>query len=200
LSQPALDFFYEFASPYSYLSAVRIDALAEARGVDVRWRPFLLGPIFRDQGWNTSPFNIYPAKGRYMWRDVGRRSAARGLPFVKPDPFPQNGLLAARCVVAAPQVDRPTATCAIFQAGFGEGGRISDPDVLRPALDAAGLDGSALLALAAGDAARAALRTNTDSAVALGIFGAPSFVTRDGEVFWGDDRIDDALDWACEHG
>lgn len=199
MSQPVLDFFYEFASPYSYLSAVRIDALAEALEVEVRWRPFLLGPIFRDQGWGTSPFNIYPAKGRYMWRDVGRRSAARGLPFLRPDPFPQNGLLAARCVLAAPRADRATATRAIFHAGFGEGGRIADPDVLRPALDAAGLDGAALLAVAAGDAAKAELRANTDAAVAHGIFGAPSFVAADGEMFWGDDRMDEALQWAGAH-
>lgn len=194
-----IDFFYEFASPYSYLSATRIDAMAEARGIAVRWRPFLLGPIFSRQGWNTSPFNIYPAKGRYMWRDVGRLATARGLPMVQPDPFPQNGLLAARCVLAAGPSAHATATRAIFHVGFGEGGQISDPEVLRPTLDAAGLDGTALLAAAGGDPAKLALKANTNAAIEHGIFGAPSFLTPDGEMFWGDDRIDDALGWTQEH-
>ena len=90
-----LSFWYEFASPYAYLSAHRIADVAEAHGVTLRWRPFLLGPIFQAQGWPDSPFNIYPAKGRYMWRDMERLSERRGLRFKRPDPFPQNGLKAA---------------------------------------------------------------------------------------------------------
>ena len=79
-----LDFWFEFASTYSYPAAMRIDALAEACRVTVRWRPFLLGPIFKDQGWTTSPFNVYPAKGRYMWRDLARICDDLGLPFAQP--------------------------------------------------------------------------------------------------------------------
>ena len=75
----AIDFFYEFASTYSYITAMRIAPLAEAAGVTVRWRPFLLGPIFKAQGWETSPFNLYPAKGRYMVRDCERQCAALGI-------------------------------------------------------------------------------------------------------------------------
>ena len=75
-----LDFFYEFASTYSYIAALRIAPLAESAGVTVRWRPFLLGPIFKAQGWDTSPFNLYPAKGRYMWRDLGRLCIDLSLP------------------------------------------------------------------------------------------------------------------------
>ncbi len=73
-NRPVLDFWYEFASPYSCLSALRIEKLAEDAGVTLRWRPFLLGPIFAAQGWNTSPFALYPSKGRYMWRDTARRA------------------------------------------------------------------------------------------------------------------------------
>ena len=91
-----LEFWYEFASTYSYLSAMRIEEMAREAGVEVQWRPFLLGPIFVAQGWTTSPFSIYAAKGRNMWRDMERLTAARGLGFRKPDPFPQNGLHAAR--------------------------------------------------------------------------------------------------------
>jgi 2-hydroxychromene-2-carboxylate isomerase len=74
-----LDFWFEFASTYSYLAAMRIGPLAESAKVEVRWRPFLLGPIFKAQGWDNSPFNIYPAKGRYMWRDMERLASAQGL-------------------------------------------------------------------------------------------------------------------------
>ena len=86
-----LQFWYEFASTYSYLAVMRIDALASAEGIAVRWRPFLLGPIFAAQKWNDSPFNIYPAKGRYMWRDLELRTRAIGVPFVRPDGFPRKG-------------------------------------------------------------------------------------------------------------
>ena len=94
--RPVLEFWYEFASTYSYLSAMRIDALAAAAGVAVAWKPFLLGPIFKAQGWDTSPFNLYPAKGRYMVRDLERLAADRGLAFVLPAVFPQNSLRATR--------------------------------------------------------------------------------------------------------
>ena len=97
---PALDFFYEFASTYSYIAAMRIAPLAKAPGVTVRWRPFLLGPIFKAQGWDTSPFNLYPAKGRYMVRDCERQCAALGLAFRLPEPFPQSTLMAARVASA----------------------------------------------------------------------------------------------------
>src|SRR3954452_20275619 len=98
---PALDFFYEFASTYSYIAAKRIARLAQVAGVTVHWRPFLLGPIFKTNGWDTSPFNLYPAKGRYMVRDCERQAAALGLTFRLPDPFPQNTLLAARVALVA---------------------------------------------------------------------------------------------------
>ena len=89
--KPTLVFWYEFASTYSYLSAMRIEAEAERAGVAIEWRPFLLGPIFKAQGWTTSPFNIYPAKGRYMVRDIERLAAARGLqPSAAPPSVPNS--------------------------------------------------------------------------------------------------------------
>ena len=104
----ALDFWFDFASTYSYPAAVRIGALAARADVRVRFRPFLLGPIFKAQGWTTSPFNLYPEKGRYMWRDLERLCADLDVPFRRPDPFPQNSLLAARVALvgARPELGR----------------------------------------------------------------------------------------------
>lgn len=92
----AFHFWFDFASTYSYVTAMRISPLAETSGLTVRWRPFLLGPIFKAQGWDNSPFNLYPVKGRYMWRDLARICDTLDLPFVQPSPFPQNSVTTAR--------------------------------------------------------------------------------------------------------
>ncbi|KIC24532.1 MULTISPECIES: 2-hydroxychromene-2-carboxylate isomerase [unclassified Leisingera] len=191
-----ITFWFEFASTYSYLSVMRIGELAAARGVAVTWKPFLLGPIFAAQGWDTSPFNIYPAKGRYMWRDMERICAARGLPFSRPAVFPQNGLMAARLALAAAEQDRiEPFTTAAFQAQFGTGKDIADETVLQRCLSTAGLDRSLMQRAQAPDI-KSALRTKTDEAIAAGIFGAPSF-TSGAELFWGDDRLEQALEHAA---
>jgi len=85
MSAPSLEFWFEFASTYSHVAAQRIEAAARNAGVSVVWRPFLLGPIFHSQGWNDSPFNIYPAKGVYMWKDLERQCAKHAVPFRFPD-------------------------------------------------------------------------------------------------------------------
>src|SRR5947199_646063 len=128
---PALDFFYEFASSYSYIAAMRIAPLAKAAGVAVRWRPFLLGPIFKAQGWDTSPFNLYPAKGRYMVRDCERLCAELGLTFRLPEPFPQSSLLAARAALAALEHGcGEEFSRAVYRAQFAEGRAIAEPAVM----------------------------------------------------------------------
>ena len=194
-----IEFWFDPASTYAYLSAMRIEDLAAAAGIEVVWRPFLLGPIFAAQGWNTSPFNIYPAKGRYMARDLERCAADRGLPpFKVPDPFPSYSLHAARLAMAG--ADRgwvgPFAR-ALFTAQFADGADIADEAVLRRALAAAEVtNADTVLASAVSPENKAALRAQTETAQALGIFGAPTFVTTGGEIFWGDDRLEQALSWA----
>jgi 2-hydroxychromene-2-carboxylate isomerase len=190
-------FWYEFASTYSYLSAMRIEAEARRAEIEVAWRPFLLGPIFKSQGWTTSPFNLYPVKGRYMVRDISRIAASRGLPFQMPATFPANGLKAARLAIAAQEFGAQAAfTRAVYQAAFGRGQDISSDEILSECLTASGLDPETLWALSTDETVKAALKRNTEEAQALGIFGAPSFTTRDGELFWGDDRLEQGLDWA----
>ncbi len=194
---PKLDFWYEFASTYSYLTVMRIEALAREAGVALAWRPFLLGPIFQEQGWDTSPFNIYPAKGRHMVRDMERLTAARGLPFKMPHPFPQNGLPAARlAVIGAAEGWGPAFSKAVFAAEFGAGAQIADTQVLAACLKQAGADPAAELPRIEEAGIKALLRVQTEEAKAQGVFGAPSFVCADGELFWGDDRLEQALDWA----
>ena len=192
-----LDFWFEFASTYSYPAAVRIAEHAQARGVKLRWRVFLLGPIFKTQGWDNSPFNLYPAKGRYMWRDLERICTALRLPFVQPKVFPQNTLLAARTALVALKQDWGEDYCrSLYRAEFGEGRDIGKPENVAAVLTALGQDADAVMAEAQSDAIKAALRAQTAEAQRLGIFGAPSFTTADGELFWGNDRLEAALEWA----
>ncbi|WP_045834704.1 2-hydroxychromene-2-carboxylate isomerase [Hyphomicrobium sp. 99] len=195
--KPTVVFWYEFASTYSYLSAMRVEEMAAKADVAIDWKPFLLGPIFKSQGWDTSPFNIYPAKGRYMQRDIARTAAARGIPFQMPASFPANGLKAARLAIAARGQGADAAfTRAVFSAAFGKGLDISDDAVLADCLTTAGLEADDVRRLSGDQAVKSELRANTEEAQALGIFGAPSFSTPDGELFWGDDRLEQALEWA----
>jgi 2-hydroxychromene-2-carboxylate isomerase len=193
---PKVEFWYEFASTYSYLAAMRIEAAAAAAGVAVEWKPFLLGPIFHAQGWDNSPFNIYPTKGRYMVRDMERLAAERGLRFALPKPFPQNSLLAARlALVGAEEGWIAPFTRAVFTAEFADGAQIADRSVLASSLDGLRLDSQRLLSRTEQPEIKDRLKRQTADAQELGIFGAPSFVCG-GELFWGDDRLEQALAWA----
>jgi 2-hydroxychromene-2-carboxylate isomerase len=191
-----LQFWFEFASTYSYPAAMRIEARAKAAGVDVDWRPFLLGPIFQAQGWNDSPFNIYPVKGRYMWRDLDRVCAKEGIPWRQPSRFPRPSLIGARVAcVGAREPWGPEFVRALYRANFVDDRETGDAAVIAEILRRIGVDSEATLTRAQDGEAKARLRANTDDAVRLGIFGAPSFVVGD-ELFWGNDRLDDALAWA----
>jgi 2-hydroxychromene-2-carboxylate isomerase len=196
-----VDFWFDFASTYSYPAMMRIGPAAQAAGVEVRLRPFLLGPIFKAQGWATSPFSIYPAKGANMWRDLERLCGDLGIPFRHPEPFPQNSLLAARLALAglADGWGEEFAR-AVFRAEFGDGRCIEDAAVLGEILAGLRVDPQAAIAAAQSDTVKARLRAETEAAEALGIFGAPSFVTADNELFWGNDRLERALRWARNGG
>ena len=201
MSPPALDFWFDFASTYSYPSAMRIAPLAQTAGVAVRFRPFLLGPIFKAQGWETSPFNLYAVKGQYMWRDLERLCADLSLPFRKPNPFPQHSLLAARVALVGLEAGWGEDFCrAVFRAEFAEGRRIDDPAVVADAIRSVKAEARPALERAQSDEIKARLRAQTDAAIALGIFGAPSFITAGKELFWGNDRLEQALAWAKRIG
>jgi 2-hydroxychromene-2-carboxylate isomerase len=193
-----VEIWFEFASTYSYLTVSRAEKLLRHAGIELVWRPFLLGPIFRDRGMNTSPFVVDPVKGRYMWRDMARRCKKYGLPFMRPNTFPMNGLKAARIMTAA--LDQPWCGAfarSVFTAQFGRGDDISDDFVLGNALDTCGVPQKLWLNRAQLPETKDALRTATDQARNFGIFGAPCMVVGD-ELFWGDDRLEDAILFACD--
>ena len=191
-----LEIWIEFASTYSYLTVCRAQTLLKSAKVDYVWRPFLLGPIFKARGLETSPFVLDPLKGAYMWRDVERRAAIQALPFERPSVFPANGLTAARIMTAA--LSEPWCedfARAVFEAEFANGEDISDLRILSEALMACGAEPSHWLAVAQSEPTKQKLRACTERAKTLGIFGAPSFVVGE-ELFWGDDRFEDAVNWA----
>lgn len=194
---PRLDFWYDFGSTYSYPAVMRVAGEAEKRGVAIAWRPLLLGPLFQKFGLETSPFRANPVKGAYMWRDLERLCLKHGLPFKQPPEFPQNGLLAARIALILSEEQRPEFTRAVFLYEFGEGGVISDDDAVKAVLAKLGYPVEDTIALAQAPDNKLKLRQETEHAGALQIFGAPTFITEDGEMFWGHDRMEDALDWAA---
>lgn len=180
---------------------MRIQMLAEANSVRLQWRPFLLGPIFKAQGLTTSPFNIHVAKGSYMLRDMRRLADKQGIPFAWPkrsdgsDGFPRHSLLAARVARVGVRSSWCDAfTRATFQAEFGFGADISKAETIINILKQMHLDPTEILTIADSADIKSELRESTDEAISLGIFGSPSF-TVGTELFWGDDRLEAAIEW-----
>jgi 2-hydroxychromene-2-carboxylate isomerase len=191
-----IDFWCELASTYTYLSVCRVEAVAAQSNVSIRWRPFVLHPIFKAVGWQTSPFEIYPAKGRYMWRDMEREAERYGIAFRQPSVFPRNSVPAAR--IALLGVERgwgPRFIRRTMTANFAEDRDISAPETLSEILAELGLDAATTHEEATSPARASALRRATEEAIDLHIFGAPTFLV-DGEMFWGNDRLESALAWA----
>ncbi|MBM3576119.1 MAG: 2-hydroxychromene-2-carboxylate isomerase [Alphaproteobacteria bacterium] len=191
---PKLEFWFEFASTYSYIAAEEIEDKASAAGVEVVWRPFLLGPIFATQGWPDSPFNLYPAKGAYMWRDVERLCQRKGIAWRRPSVFPRNGLLASRIATALDASEKLHAFIrSVYRANFSFDLDISEPSVLKEILRSISLDEEAIFERANDDSVKQLLRARTDEAKSRGVFGAPSFFAKE-ELFWGSDRLEQAID------
>jgi 2-hydroxychromene-2-carboxylate isomerase len=190
-----LEFWFEFASTYSHVAAQRIEAVARAAGVPVIWKPFLLGPIFRKQGWSDSPFNIYPAKGVYMWKDLERQCAKHGVPFRKPSAFPRPSLLATRIGFALDSSPQRVAEFSrrVYLANFHEDVDTTSDDIVRGLLRSMGWpDAEAVLAQATSAETKERLRQRGVEAFERGIFGAPTFLIGN-ELYWGNDRLEDAL-------
>ncbi len=195
---PEIEFWFEFASTYSYLSVMRIEAAAERHGVRVAWRPFLLGPIFRALGMANSPFVLQAEKGAYAWQDMARQCRKYGLRWVQPSRFPRPSVLPLRVALlgaGAPWIG--AFSRQVMELNFVLDQDINDPDRIGPILAQLGLPAAELLAEAQTEPAKARLRAQTEAARARGIFGAPTFFVGPA-MFWGNDRLDDAL--ACAAG
>ncbi|KAB8052361.1 2-hydroxychromene-2-carboxylate isomerase [Janthinobacterium sp. FT14W] len=188
-----LEFWFDFGSNYSYLSAMRIEALAREKKVQVIWKPFLLGVVFKALGWETSPFVLQKIKGDYTWRDMARQCDKYDLPWRQPTAFPRTALLPMRvALVGADQGWIAPFARRMMTMNFADDRDIDKLEAVSEALTGLGLDAGAIVALALTPDNKLRLRRQTEQAQALHLFGAPSFLS-DGELFWGNDRLDDAL-------
>lgn len=197
--RPALECWFEFGSNYSYLSVMRIEALARAAGIRLRWQPFLLGPIFRDFGWESSPFVLQPAKGRYMWRDMERQAAKHGLAFRKPSVFPRVAVLPMRVATLAMEEPWMGEFCRrVMRQNWVDDLDINDVRHVGAALAGLVPEPAAVIAGAVAEDNKLRLRAQTEAARTRGVFGAPTFFVGE-EMFWGDDRLEDAIACVLAH-
>ena len=187
MNQRSIEFFWDAASPYTYLAATQVGALAARAGVAVNWRPFLLGKVFEATG-NRMPASV-PAKAKHLFSDVQRWAQHYGVPVAFPKVFPVNSVLALRAgIAAAGQGKGPEFALALMKAYWADGADISQPQVVGAVAGALGLDAAALLAQTQEQALKDQLRANTEEAVRRGAFGAPTFFVGE-QMFWGNDRL-----------
>ncbi|TEU30465.1 2-hydroxychromene-2-carboxylate isomerase [Alkanindiges illinoisensis] len=197
--EKTLDFWFEYASPYSYPAAMRVEQLAEQAGVNVRWRVFLLGAVFQQYGWKTTPNELFPAKGNYMWHDMQRICASLNLPYQRPSTFPRNGMLAAR--ISANYAESEWIgdfIRAVYTANFAHDQDIGNSELIANILDKLGQDSAQIIAEANSDEGKQKLKQQTQQALQQDVFGAP-FMMVGNEPFWGNDRLEQAIYFAA-HG
>jgi 2-hydroxychromene-2-carboxylate isomerase len=195
-----IEFWFDFGSNYSYLSAMRIEDEARRRGVRIVWKPFLLGPIFRALGMENSPFVLQKEKGAYVWQDMARQCRKYGLQWTKPTVFPRSGVLPARLALLGAEETWIDAFCSnVMERNFAHDRDINEAGSMAEVLTGLGLPAAELLARAQSEPVKMHLREQTERARAKGIFGAPTFFVGD-DMFWGNDRLDDALSFAAECG
>jgi len=200
MNTPLIEFWFEFASNYSYLSVMRIEREAVRHELSVQWRPFLLGPIFQSFGWSTSPFVLQPWKTEYVWRDMARQCRKYDLPWQRPSTFPRATLLTARVALLGTGQPWMAEFCRrVMQLNFGADRDVSSAAGVSEVLAQMELPADQILAEAQAEPNKLRLRAQTELARTKGIFGAPTFFVGE-EMFWGNDRLDDALAYAASSG
>lgn len=193
---PALEFWFEFGSNYSYLTVMRIEEAVRRAGLRLAWKPFLLGPIFRELGFEAAPFVQQKEKGEYAWRDLARRAAKYGLDFRRPSEFPRTAVPAMRVALLGAQEPWIGEFCRrIMLRNWVRDLEIASNEAALEALAGLVPEPQEVLAAALGEANKLALREQTAEARRRGVFGAPTFFVGD-EMFWGDDRLEDAIGFA----
>jgi 2-hydroxychromene-2-carboxylate isomerase len=197
---PEIEFWFEFASNYSYLSVMRIEDAADRHGVRIVWKPFLLGPIFKALGMDNSPFVLQREKGAYVWQDMARQCRKYGLRWTQPTTFPRLGVLPLRVALLGAEQPWIGAFCRrVMELNFVLDQDIGGPDHIARILTELCLPAQELLRDAQAEQTKLRLRQQTDEARTRGMFGAPTFFVRN-EMFWGNDRLDDALLFAMNGG
>ena len=191
-----IDFWFSIGSTYTYLTVMRIEALAKRHGVAVKWLPFSVRALMQEM--NNIPFVGKPAKEKYMWRDLERRAERYGLHARFPVDYPLKQFDRANRVAIVARQEGWCAeyTKAAYRLWFQEGMPAGEDANLARSLEVAGQDPARVLALADTNATRQAYETATATARGLGIFGSPTLVVADNELFWGDDRLEDAISYA----
>lgn len=198
MPEAPIDFWFTMGSTYTCLTVMRLAEVQQRTGVAFRWRPFDFRTLLRER--NYSPFPPGSPKTAYMWRDIGRRAAMYNIPVHVPAPYPIADSFLANCVALLGLQEGwgerfiPAAYRRWFQFGEENGGEAN----LRSALATVGQDYDRVLAAACSAAIQRDLQQQTDEARRLNLVGSPIFMV-EGEMFWGDDRLQDAIDWA-KHG
>ncbi len=191
----AINFWYSIGSTYSYLTVMRLPEVAKATGVEFRWRPYNVRHVMVEQ--NNIPFKDKPVKTAYMWRDIERRAASYGLTPSIPAPYPLPGLVLANQIAALGEEEGwvEAYTQATYRRWFEAGQPAGEEPNLSGSLKDIGQEPARVLASANSERIVAALASATQEAMELGVFGSPSFAVGS-EIFWGDDRLEDAIAWA----
>lgn len=184
-----VEFFFDVISPYSYLAYFELQKIAVRQQADIIWRPVLLGAVFKATG-NSSPIEV-PAKARHAMVDLKRWAAHYQIPFRMNKAFPFNSLMLMRGAVGLQMRDPAlflNYVDVIFKAMFGEPRNLSDLQEVEAVLKEAGIDPQLVLSLAEDEAVKTKLKTDTQDAVARGVFGLPTFFVGQ-DMYWGQDRL-----------
>jgi len=194
----SIDFWYSIGSTYSYLTVMRLSDYASEHGVSFNWRPFNVRDIMIEQ--KNIPFSNKPSKSAYMWRDIERRASKYDLPISAPAPYPLDGLVLANQVALLGHREGwgETYTIETYRLWFVDGQPAGSEPNISESLRRAGQNPEAVLDKAQSPEIVGALKSETTYCRDLGVFGSPTFVVG-GEIFWGDDRLDDAVSW-LKHG
>ena len=196
----AIEFWFDFSSPYGYVASELIDDVAARHGRAVNWHPILLGPVFKTVG--TAPLTALPIKGDYSKRDFARTARYHQVPFRLPEKFPVGTQVAARAFYLIADRDAARArdfAKRVFRAYFAHGCDVSDPAVVMELAAAAGVEPTDLGEPLKGEAIKERTRVEVDNAMRAGVFGSPHFIV-DGEPFWGVDRIAMMDEWMRRGG
>lgn len=191
----AIEFYFDFASPYGYFGSLRIDAVAARHGREVIWRPFMLGAAFKETG--MKPLLEQPLRGAYARRDWDRTARRLGVPFQLPEGFPMAALAPSRAFYWIADSDQELAKAfaqRVYHAYFGEGRDMSRAEAVAAEGMHLGIEASEILEAIKDPAWKQRLKDETAAAVERGAFGSPFFIV-DGEPFWGNDKIHEVEHW-----